>query len=266
MPTRWRFRTRANEHPFRIVSSDRAATPSLKRVPFAADAAGVEALCKPPGVRLALGRGAVGPTLVLGLLFGVVAARTGVSPAVAFAVGAFGGPFSLIVHELGHVRAAKRCTSVHRAAVSLGWFGAATRLEGRYASAGEQARVAIAGPTASFTFAASIMLWLQVLPMPLGAKEIAVMFAFFNVGVGGMNLIPVSPLDGYKLVVALFWSMLGSEAAARQLLRRVGLGLAAVEVPGTVFLTAEKPAMGLFVIMLAAGHFGQKRLLAHIHR
>lgn len=261
-----RFRTRANEHAFRIVSTDRTPTPSLKRVPVAADAAVMAVLCKHPRLRLTLGRGAVGPTLVLGLLFGVVAARAGVSPAVAFVVGAFGGSLSLIVHELAHVRAAKRYTSVRPVAVSLGWFGAATRLEGRYASAGEQARVAIAGPTASFTFAASILLWMQILPIPLGAREIAIMLAVFNIGVGGMNLIPVSPLDGYKLLVALFWSKLGSEAAARRLLRRVGLALAAVEVPGTVFLTAEKPAIGLFVIMLAAGHFGQKRLLAHIHR
>jgi Zn-dependent protease len=227
---------------------------------------GMKALASTTRLRLALGREAAGPAIVLGLLFGLVAERTGVPSAAAFAVGAFGGPFSLFVHELGHVRAAHKCKSVRPVAVTLGWFGAATRLEGRYASAGEQARVAIAGPTASFTFGASMLLWLQVVPMPLSAKEITIMLALFNVAVGAMNLIPVSPLDGYKLVVAVFWSMLGSEAAARRLLRRVALALAAVEVPGAVLLTAEKPAIGLFVITIAAAHFGQRRLLAHIHR
>jgi Zn-dependent protease len=102
--------------------------------------------------------------------------------------------------------------------------------------------------------------------MPLAGREIAIMLALFNVAVGALNLIPASPLDGYKLIVALFWSMLGSEAAAKRLLRRVGLALVAVEIPGTVLLTAEKPVMGLLVITLAVGHFGQKRLLPQIHR
>ena len=91
------------------------------------------------------------------------------------------------------------------------------------------------------------------------------MLALFNVAVGVVNLVPVSPLDGYKLSLAFFWSRLGSEAAARRLLRRVAFALAAVEVPGAVVLAVEKPALGMIVILLAAGHFGQKRLLARIH-
>jgi Zn-dependent protease len=219
-----------------------------------------------PKVRLVVGRSAVVPVTLLGLIFGLVAARAGLPPAVAFAVGALGGPLSLVVHELGHVRAARPCAGVRSVVISLGWFGAATRFEGRYASAGEQARVAIAGPTASFTLAVSILLSMRALPLPLEGREIAIMLALFNVGVGLLNLIPASPLDGYKLIVALFWSRLGSEAAARRLLRRVGLAILAVEIPGAVFLAAERPEIGLFVILVAAAHFGQKRLLARIHR
>jgi Zn-dependent protease len=219
----------------------------------------------PAPVRLAIGRGAAGPVLVLGGLFALVAARAGLPIAVAAAVGAVGGPLSLIVHELGHARAARKCSGVRPVAVSLNWLGAALRLEGRYATAGEQARVAIAGPTASFALAAAVLFWLRALPMPLALKEIAAMLALFNVGVGAMNLIPASPLDGYKLVVAFFWSRLCTDAAARRLLRRLAVGLAAVEIPGAGILTVEKPALGMVVIMLAAGHFGQKRLLAHIH-
>jgi Zn-dependent protease len=238
----------------------------LKGKAPAADLRNMEARDKPVRVRLAIGRSAAAPAIVLGLIFGVVAARAGLPAAVACAVGAVGGPLSLIVHELGHVRAARRCASVRPVVISLGWFGAATRLEGRYTRAGEQARVAIAGPTASFTLAVSILLSMQALPLSVGGRELAIMLALFNVAVGVLNLIPASPLDGYKLIVALFWSMLGSEAAARRVLRRIGLTLAAVEIPGVVFLATEKPAVGLFVLAIAAAHFGQKRLLAHIHR
>lgn len=242
------------------------STPLLKAAARAADTPNVEARDRTSRLQLVIGRSAVMPTIVLGLIFGVIAARAGIPIVAACAVGAIGGPFSLIVHELGHVRAARRCTSVRPVVISLGWFGAATRLEGHYASAGEQARVAIAGPTASFTLAVSILVSMRALPMPLVEREIAIMLALYNVAVGVLNLIPVSPLDGYKLLVALFWSMFGSEEAARRLIRRIGLALAVLEIPGAVFLTSEKPVLGLFVITLAAAHFGQKRLLAHIHR
>lgn len=238
----------------------------LKGAEPTADVANMYKRDKAAGLRLGIGRSAVPPALLLGLIFGVVAQRAGLPILLAYAVGVVGGPFSLIVHELGHVRAARRCTGVRPVAISLGWFGAATRLEGRYASAGDQARVAIAGPTASFTLAVSILLSMHALPLPLGVRDVAVMLVLFNVAVGVLNLIPVSPLDGYKLLVAFFWSVLGSEESARRVLRRVGLALGAAEIPAAVILTTEQPLLGWLVITVAVLHFGQKRVLAHIHR
>lgn len=238
----------------------------LKCAARTADVADVEARNEPLGLRLVVGRSAVAPAVLIGLIFGVVADRAGLPTLVAYAVGAVGGPFSLIVHELGHVRAARRCVGVRPVAISLGWFGAATRLEGRYRTAGDQARVALAGPTASFTLAVTMLLSIRALPLPPGGKEFALMLALFNVAVGVLNLIPASPLDGYKLLVACVWSALGSEESARRLLRRVSLALGAAEIPGAIILTTAKPAIGILVIMAAALHFGQRRLLAHIHR
>jgi len=234
----------------------------LKGVSGTADERGVELLSKPPPVRLSIGRSAFGPVLLLGTLFAWVGASAGFPVAAAAVLGAVGGTASLLVHELGHVRAARKPAGVRPVSVTLTWLGAATRLEGAYASGGEQARVAIAGPTASFAAAILLVLSLYLLPVSLGLKALVLLLAFFNVAIGVLNLIPASPLDGYKLVVGLLWSTLGSEAAARRLVRRLALTLAALELPGAAFLTVEKPLLGTAVIALAAAHYGQKLLAA----
>jgi Zn-dependent protease len=235
---------------------------TVKGVSGAADERGMELLQNPAPLRLSIGRGAFGPVLLLGALFAWVGASGGVSVTAAAVLGAVGGTASLLVHELGHVRAARKPAGVRPVSVSLTWLGAATRLEGEYASGGEQARVAIAGPTASFAVAAVLTLSLYVLPISLGLKALVLLLALFNVAIGVVNLIPASPLDGYKLVVGLLWSRLGSEAAARRLVRRLALIVTALEVPGAAVLTVEKPLLGSAVIALAAGHFGQKLLVA----
>jgi Zn-dependent protease len=226
-------------------------------------------LARPHGrtpVRLAVGRGAFGPALVLAALFALVAAHAGYPVAPAVAVGALGGVASLIVHELGHVRAARRCSEARPVAISVGWLGAATRLEGRYSTGGERLRVAVDGPIASFTLAVSLLAWADAVPGPLELRELAMMLALFNVAVGLLNLIPFAPLDGYNALVGVLWCLLGSEAAARRTLRRVGFLLATVEVPGAVALTVERPALGATVLAVAAACYGQKRLAARAAR
>ena len=235
--------------------------PGLKGLPGGADERGMETL-RPAPVRLSIGRGAFGPVLLLGALFAWVGARSGLPVATAAVLGAVGGTASLLIHELGHVRAARKPAGVRPVSVSLTWLGAVTRLEGEYASGGEQARVAIAGPTASFAVAVVLTLSLYLLPISLGLKALVVLLAFFNVTIGVLNLIPASPLDGYKLVLGLLWSWLGSEAAARRRVRRLALIVTAVELPGVAVLTVEKPLLGAAVIALAAAHFGQKLLAA----
>lgn len=236
----------------------------LEGVPAGADERGMEMPAKAARVRLSIGWGACGPVLLLGALFGWVGAAGGFPVVSAVLLGAVGGTASLLVHELGHVRAARKPAGVQPVRVSLTWLGASTRLEGAYASGGEQARVAIAGPAASLAVAVVLTLSLYLLPVSLGLKTLVLLLAFFNAAIAVLNLIPASPLDGYKLIVGLLWSRLGSEAAARRLVRRVALAVTALEVPGAAVLTVEKPLLGAAVIALAAAHYGQKLLAATI--
>ena len=82
-------------------------------------------------------------------------------------------------------------------------------------------------------------------------RDMLLALALFNVVLGVVNLVPVYPLDGYKLVVGLLWSVTGSERQARRILRRVAMGLAALELPAAALLLAQKPVLGAFVVTIA---------------
>jgi Zn-dependent protease len=206
-----------------------------------------------------IGRGGLAPVVALAGLFALYGARTGVPVALAAALGAVGGTASLIVHELGHVQAARRLEGIRSASVSLIWLGAATRFEGRYDSGREQAKVAIAGPRASFNMALALGA-MCFLPMPMVYKQAVLLLALFNVAIGVLNLVPAYPLDGYKLVVGLLWSATGSEKRARRIIRRIGLGWAALELPATAVLLVERPNVGIAIAVAAVSFYVQKRL------
>jgi Zn-dependent protease len=211
-----------------------------------------------PPAPVSIGPGGLAPVLLLTALFAVFGYKLGVPVAMAALLGGIGGTASLLIHELGHVRAARRSAGIRSAAVSLIWLGAATRFEGRYESGGEQARVAIAGPEASFLLAVSLVA-ACFLPMPFHVKEAVLLLVFFNVAIGLMNLLPAYPLDGHKFAFGLLWSATGSEKKARRILRRIGIGWAALELPGAVVLFAAKPSIGIVVVVTAATLFAQKR-------
>jgi Zn-dependent protease len=217
-------------------------------------------------VRLTLERSSVVPVLALGAVFGLMGSRAGVEPLVAGSAGALGGSLSLLVHELGHVRAIRRTSSARPFAISLTWLGACTRVAGRYETGWEQARVALAGPAASFTLAVALTAWTAALPLPRSGRVLVLLLAAFNAALGVLNLAPVSPLDGYKLLVGLVWLIRGSEAKARRVVDRVVAGWAALELVGAGVLAIEKPVLGLAVAALAAGMLGQKKLLARVRR
>jgi Zn-dependent protease len=214
-------------------------------------------------VPVTIGQGGLLPVLALGALFAGIGELGGLPIATAAVIGAIGGTASLVAHELGHVRAARKLTGLRPIGVSLIWLGAATRLDGAYASGRDQARVAIAGPRTSFALALS-MIPVLFLPIPVGLRDIVITLAALNVAIGVLSLIPANPLDGYKLISGLLWSALGSEAAARRLIRRLAWGWVAAELVGAGVLLVEKPFLGAMVVAIGASLYGQK-LFARRH-
>jgi Zn-dependent protease len=207
---------------------------------------------------ISIGRGGLVPVALFAGLFAALASSIQLPIGVAALLGGIGGTASLLVHEFGHVRAARRLAGIRSAGISLIWLGAATRFEGKYANGREQARVAIAGPQASFAFALALVALCFVPSAPM-VRDMLLALALFNVLLGILNLVPAYPLDGHKLVVGLLWSLTGSESKARRILRRIGLGWAACEFPMAAFLLLEKPHLGVLAVVMGLSLLAQKR-------
>src|SRR3954469_11518026 len=121
-------------------------------------------------VPIVVSRGALIPVAVFALIF---MGLSGVSGAGALAtvavVGGLGGVLSLIVHELGHVSIARRLSGVRLEKVAVMSLGAAAHFDGSYRNGREQARMALGGPEASFSFAFALMIPV-LLPAPFWLK------------------------------------------------------------------------------------------------
>jgi Zn-dependent protease len=211
-------------------------------------------------VPIVLTRGGIAPVALLAAGFALYAAG-GPVPLVlgAALVGGLGGALSLIVHELGHVRASRRLEGVQAARISLAWFGAATHFEGSYRSGRQQARVALGGPAASFVFALALTV-AAALPMPGPLAYACFGLALLNATIAVLTLIPVHPLDGYKLVVGLVWCLAGGETRARWIVRRVGLCCVALDATVASYILVEHPVVGSFVVLLGGVAYAQKRV------
>jgi Zn-dependent protease len=203
------------------------------------------------------------PPLVLGAMFALVGFKVGLPIALAGCMGALAGTASLIVHELGHIRAARGMNGVRPVGISLVWLGAGARFEGAYRSGRDQLRVAVAGPLASMCAALSL-LPVMFLPIPSSARKLLLVVVLLNVALALVNLVPAGPLDGYRIVVALLWSALGSEAAARNLIRRLAKAWIAAELTGTAVILVERPMLGMFMLVAGASLVAQ-RLVVRSH-
>jgi Zn-dependent protease len=211
-------------------------------------------------VPIVVGKGSLVPIAMLAALFAVYASAAP-TPLVlaAAALGGIGGAASLLVHELGHVGAARRLRGVRAVRVSLLWVGAATKFEGAYRSGRDQARVALAGPAASFGLAALLLLG-ALMPLPHPVQLGLFGLAILNFGIAVVSLLPVHPLDGHKLVVGLLWRVSGSERRARNVIRRVGRAWLAAEALGCLALAVERPAVGGLVVAFGASLYLQRWL------
>ena len=192
--------------------------------------------------------------------------QVGLPLVVSMIFGGLGGAVSLLFHELGHVRAASSVPSVRPTSVSFIWAGAATTFEGRYRTGRDQMRVAIGGPAGVLHLRARAVRGLLSCRRRSQIKEPLLLLALFNIALGLLNLLPAYPLDGYKVVVGLLWSLTGSESKARRILRRIGIGWAALECPAALVLLVEKPLVGTIALMAGGTLFAQKRLMHRLAR
>lgn len=142
-----------------------------------------------------------------------------------------------IVHELGHIAAAK-AAGIRIEGMHLGLLGARLSLSDGVISYGKEAAVALAGPGINIFCA---MLFRMSFPA----------FCEFSLLLGVLNLLPIVSFDGYRILYCII-SKLSNSLAAERVLKVVSLGfIFMLWLISVYFLIRYKANVSLFVFACA---------------
>jgi Zn-dependent protease len=183
--------------------------------------------------------------------------------AVAGALGYFA---SLVLHELGHALMARRL-GIEVVGIDLWAFGGLSRMRREPASAGEEFKIAAAGPVVTLVLFALCLGAITVLARSGTVSDVALSsgslkttpalallgwLGFINAALFVFNIVPAFPLDGGRIARALVWWRTGDRNRATQATGRAGQAFALlVGLFGLwVFATGES-FLGLTTMVLA---------------
>jgi Zn-dependent protease len=186
--------------------------------------------------------------------------------AVAGALGYFA---SLILHELGHALAARRL-GIPIAGIELWFFGGLSQMRREPKSAGEEFKVAAAGPAVTLTLFAICLLVGVALESGSSVTDVALTrtsgfnattpalaligwMIFINAMLFLFNIVPAFPLDGGRIARAAIWWRTGDRNRATHTTGRMGQAFAiALGLFGVWALTAGGGSfLGLMTLLLA---------------
>jgi Zn-dependent protease/CBS domain-containing protein len=158
----------------------------------------------------------------------------GLAWAVAVAAGA-GFFCAVLLHELAHLAVGRRA-DVAPASVTLLLFGGVAAAERGARSAAWEAAIAVAGPLASIVIGVAALTVAGFVGTPTASSvaaqalgEALAVVGLLSCFVGLVNLAPVFPLDGSRLLRALAWQLTGEEGRGTRIAgaagRLIGLGM-----------------------------------------
>ena len=183
--------------------------------------------------------------------------------AVAGALGYFA---SLVLHELGHALAARRL-GIPIAGIDLWFFGGLSQMRREPQSAGEEFKVAAAGPAVTLllfavclgvgTIIASSSRFTDVALTREGfittpALALVGWLGFINAALFLFNIVPAFPLDGGRVARALIWWRTGDRNGATLATGRAGQAFALlVGLFGLWAFARSSSSLGLLTVVLA---------------
>ena len=190
----------------------------------------------------------------------IVGDVSGFVPAVISAFLFFG---SIVLHELGHALAARR-EGIGVGGIDLFFFGGFMRADRDSETAGEEFRVAAAGPAVTLVLA---ILFLgvgaalsgdQLLHAatfdPGSGTTLEVLIAFTglsNALLFVLNMIPAFPLDGGRIARAFVWAISGNRHAATKISAYLGQAFAALMIVYGIYVIAvDRDQWGLWYVVL----------------
>ncbi len=193
----------------------------------------------------------------------------GGSQTTAYAVavgGALGYFASLILHELGHALAARRL-GIPIAGIDLWFFGGLSRMSREPQSAGEELKIAAAGPAVTLvlfgiclalgTAVASSGSFTKVALTSEGfittpALALIGWLGFINALLFLFNMVPAFPLDGGRIARALIWWRTGDRNRATHATGRSGQAFALLlGLFGLWSFASSSSSLGLLTMLLA---------------
>ena len=159
---------------------------------------------------------------------------------------------SILLHELGHAWAARR-SGIGILGIDLWMFGGLAKLDRDTRSAGEEFKVAVAGPVVTLIIALVCFGAASLVASPSEALDSAFLadtgenqaltvlgyLASINALLLVFNLIPAFPLDGGRIARAVAWWRTGDRARATRLAARMGRGFSFVLIGGGIFLALQ---------------------------
>jgi len=161
---------------------------------------------------------------------------------------------SVLLHELGHAVVALR-NGIGIVGIDLWMFGGVAKMNRDSSSAGEEFRVAAAGPLVTLLIAAASYgigalisgggEAADAVRFDSGAGEETLAFVawlcFTNVLLLVFNLIPGFPLDGGRIARAIAWKVTGDRSRATRFAARLGRGFSFLMIAGGVLIVISSP-------------------------
>jgi Zn-dependent protease len=173
---------------------------------------------------------------------------------------------SLIVHELGHALVARR-QGIAVEKINLNLFGGLTQMTRDAASPGEDFKIAIAGPLATF----GVILLCLAIDLPIvGASRLGhaivldasiritpVLLSLswlllMNVLLLAFNILPAFPLDGGRVARSIVWRLTSDKRRGTVAASRLGQGLALIMGGLGLYWTASSASFGGVWLMALA--------------
>jgi len=183
--------------------------------------------------------------------------------AVAGALGYFA---SLVAHELGHALVARRL-GIPVVGIDLWFFGGLSQMRREPQSAGEELKIAAAGPAVTLSLFALCLGAVAVLASTGTVSEVALAregakaspvlallgwLGFVNAALFVFNVIPAFPLDGGRIARAAIWRVSGDRNRATQATGRSGQVFALlVGLFGLWMFATGGSFLGLLTMLLA---------------
>ena len=157
---------------------------------------------------------------------------------------------SVLLHELGHALQARR-EGIPTRGITLWMLGGAARSGGPFRSAGEEARVALAGPAVSAVLGAALVGAGQIGGLPAAIGTVLEWLGWTNLLLLAFNMIPALPLDGGRVLRAVLWRFSGNLLRATRIAAGVSQVLAvALMCFGAVSLVASASFGGLWLALI----------------